>query len=239
MQVQCLIASERNEKLIEALREARAMLWSAVILNWKNWLKRKMQTSKTLEQNRKPVLCLLHALLIAILATGCIPLGPRVGKERVMAKRTELNKGSSEQIVGVPTEHHWALLVTPEGPELNYVLSVTWRFYLTDSNGHREPLPFLKRRDDLYPIAWPLIAPIAHTNLWIAGEQVYKHGQSDFRVICFNAKRIVSDNKLEYPDEGRFSYDSENHVLTYETKNGTRRFDPLANADLHYEPASE
>ena len=182
---------------------------------------------------------LLPALLMAILATGCIPLGPRVGKERVMAKRIESDKGISEQIVGVPTEHHWALLVTPEGPELNYITSVTWRFYLTDTNGHREPLPFLKKRDDLYPFAWPLIAPIAHTNLWIAGEQVYKHGQSDFRVICFNAKRIVSDNKLEYPDEGRFSYDSENHVLTYETKNGTRKFDPLANADLHYEPASE
>jgi hypothetical protein len=173
-----------------------------------------MRTNNTSENHGNILLPLLPVLLIAVLMTGCIPLGPRPGWEQVVARRVEPDNRVTEQIVGVTTEHHWMMLVAPDGPELNYDLSDTWRFYLVNAGGHRQPLPFLKKRGhNVNP--WDLMAPIPHTKLWVAKLSAgSEHGRHNFRVICFDAKGIVTDAKLDYPDYGEFTFDSENHILT-------------------------
>jgi hypothetical protein len=199
--------------------------------------KKKMRANKTPKSDGNISLYLLPALLITTLMTGCIPLGPRTGGEKVVASRVEADNRVTEQIVGVPTEHHWMMLVAPDGLELNYDLSDTWRYYLKDVDGHRQPLPFFKKREhNVNP--WSLMAPISHTNLWVAEIDTgsfsrVEHGHYDCRVICFNAKGIVTDVTLDYPEYGKFKFDSENHVLTYQMKSGSRRFDPLTHTDVH------
>ena len=186
-----------------------------------------------IEANRKPTtegntqVCLFLLLLVVVLITGCIPLGPRKGREQVVASRSGPDESANEKIVGVPTEHHWMLLIAPDGPEMNYVLSETWRFYLVVADGRRHSLPFLKQRGN-NPNPWRLLAPISHTNLWVV--ELYtgslnrvEHGHHDARVICFNAQKIVTDAKLDYPEDGEFKFDTENHILTYQMQNGSRR----------------
>lgn len=179
---------------------------------------------------------ILPVLLIAVLALGCVPLGPRLGREEVVASRINSDGHLVERVIGVPTEHHWMMLVSPDGPEFNTVLSETWRFYLEDTNGQREPLRFLQQRGgNVMP--WYLIAPISHTNLWIGvigtgSDERVEHGHFDYRVICFNAKAITSEVTLDYPDYGEFHFDSEKHILTYDMKGNSRSYDPLTKVDL-------
>ena len=180
---------------------------------------------------------LCSTLLVAVLTVGCIPLGPKLGREQVVASRIGPDGQAAERIISVPTEHHWMLLVTPEGPELNHVMSETWRFYLAGTDQRRERLRFLKRRGgNVMP--WAIVAPISHTNLWIAA--IYtgslrrvEHGHYDFRVVCFNAKRIASEETLDYPEYGTFQFDSETHILTYKMEGSSRTYDPLANSHYH------
>ena len=176
------------------------------------------------------------ALLIAVLATGCVPLGPKLGREEVVASRINSDGQVAEQIIGVPTEHHWMMLIAPDGPELNTVLSETWRFYLAGADERRQPLRFLKRREGNI-VPWYLIAPVSHTNLWIGvigtgSLKRVERGHFDYRVICFTAKRITSEETLDYPEYGQFHFDSENHILTYKMKSNSRSYDPLGNAGL-------
>jgi len=180
---------------------------------------------------------LITALLIEALVVGCVPLGVTTGKEQVITSRTNSNGRVVEQIVGLPTEHHWMMLIAPDGPELNTVLSETWRFYLIGSDGKRELIRFLQQKGHNAP-PWHLIAPIPHTNLWIgviyAGSlNNVEKGHFDYRVICFTSKRIVSEKTLDYPDYGEFNFDSEKHILTYKIKGNTLSYDPLANIDSH------
>lgn len=176
--------------------------------------------------SRRVLLAFAFAALTTLLGAGCIPLGNRRGPEQVVAQRTQPDGGVTEQIVAAPTEHHWCLFFTPEGPELNYVLSETWRFYLAGADGRREPIHFLRKRGGTGN-PWELIAPIPQTNLWIAvlytgSLRRVEHGHYDYRVICFSPKRIISDHTLDY--HGRFLFNPGNGVLT----NGGRTYDPLA-----------
>jgi hypothetical protein len=171
-------------------------------------------------------------MLVAGLMTGCVPLGSKLGKEEVVASRLGPHGGVTERIVGVPTEHHWMLLVAPDGPELNYILSETWRFYLVGADGQREYLHFLKKRGGNV-VPWNLIAPISHTNLWVAMIETgslkrVEQSHYDSRVICFDAKGIISEGALDYPEYGTFHFDSESHILTYKMKDRSRSYDPLA-----------
>jgi hypothetical protein len=180
---------------------------------------------------------LLTALLIEVLVVGCVPLGFTTGKEQVTAIKTNSDGRVAEQIIGVPTEHHWMMLFAPDGPELNTVLSETWRFYLVGSDGQRESLRFLQKRGHNAP-PWRLIAPVSHTNVWIGvigtgSLKRVEQGHFDYRVICFTSKRITSETTLDYPEYGEFNFDSDKHILTYKMKDSSRSYDPLRNPDLH------
>ena len=179
---------------------------------------------------------LLNALLLSVVtmvSAGCIPLGPRRGQEQFIASRgdVEPGPGRKERIVAVPIEYHWMLLIAPDGPQANYVLSETWRYYLVNPDGSRFALPFLKHKgDNINP--WGMLEPIPKTDLWIAGEYTgssrrEEHGHYDFRVICFNAKGIKTDKRLDFPDDGTFELEPDRHVLAYRTKDATWSYDPL------------
>jgi hypothetical protein len=176
-------------------------------------------------------------LLVAALTNGCVPLGPRSGKEEIVAKRINPGGEVAEQIIGVPTEHHWMMLIAPDGPEFNTVLSETWRFYLIGANGERESLGFLRQRGgNVMP--WNLIAPVAHTNLWIGvigtgSPKRVEQRYFDYRVICFTPRGIISEKMLDPPEYGTFQFDSESHTLTYKMKDKSQSYDPLGNDDLH------
>ena len=180
---------------------------------------------------------LVTLLLITVVTTGCVPLGPRSGKEEIVAKRINPGGEVAEQIIGAPTEHHWMMLVAPDGPEFNTVLSETWRFYLVGTNGQRESLGFLRQRGgNVMP--WYLIAPVSYTNLWIGVIGIgslkrVEQGHFDYRVICFTARGITSEKTLDYPEYGTFQFDSESHTLTYKMKSNSRSYDPIGNTDLH------
>jgi hypothetical protein len=90
---------------------------------------------------------LLNALLLSVVTTlsaGCLPLGPRRGQEQFIASRGDIEPGPAkkERTIAVPIEHHWMLPVAPDGPELNYVLSETWRYYLVTPDDSLSRSPF-------------------------------------------------------------------------------------------------
>lgn len=179
---------------------------------------------------------LVAVLVFATLITGCIPLGSRLGREEIVAGRFNADGHTGEQVIGVPTEHHWMMLVAPDGPELNTILSETWRFYLVGTNGQHKALRFLRRRGgNVMP--WCLIASVSHTNLWIAvigtgSQKRVEHGHFDYRVICFTESGITSEETLDYPEYGEFNFDSENHTLTYRMEGHSRSYDPLGNTHV-------
>ena len=191
-----------------------------------------VQFASNLATRRVPI-ALLTILLVPIFGTGCFPLGIWRGHAQVAAKRTEADGFVTEQILLMPTEHHWCMLFTPEGPELNHVTSQTWNFYIADKDGHRHRLHFLGTEHDNWA-QWVLIAPISHTNLWVAvfhtgSPKRVEQGRFDYRVICFTGKAIISDQRLDYRSRGTFRFDSETHLLIYEMGQNSQSYDPLAN----------
>ena len=185
---------------------------------------------------------LLNALLVLVtvlLSTGCFPLGPRRGQERVIATRTLGTGGTCEKIVAAPTEHHWMLLIAPDGPELNYVLSETWRYYYVGPDARRVSLHFLKHRG-FDP--WERLHPLANTDLWVAERYTgslgrLEHGHNDYRVICFAPTGVRTDKKLDFPENGELSFNSDTHMFVYHGANATWTYDPLRKSDPQRQPA--
>jgi hypothetical protein len=185
-----------------------------------------------------PLSNVLLVSLALMLSAGCIPLGPRHGQERVVATRTPTTGQVSETIIAVPTEHHWMLLVAPDGPELDYVLSETWRYYLMGPSGSRSPLRFLKHRG-FRP--WDRLEPIPDEDLWIAERDTsswsrLEENHHDYRVICFDAKGARTDKPLDFAESGSLEFDQETHTFAYRSKNVTWTYDPLHDSGPHRQP---
>ena len=179
--------------------------------------------------------CVLALILaLAGFVTGCFPLGSTLGKEQLVAKRSGPDGQEVERVVGVPTEHHWMLLVAPDGPEFNYVLNETWRFYLVGADGQRREIPCLKKKSNS-PSPWEIVAPVSNTKLWVALEYIdhaKDAGHYDYRVICFTPAGVASDEMLDTPGYGEWNFDATNHALIHKMKSGSRSYDVLNKMEL-------
>jgi hypothetical protein len=156
----------------------------------------------------------------------------------VVATRSLETGETSERIIAAPTEHHWMLLVAPDGPELNYVLNETWQYYLVGPDGRRVPLGFLKHHG-FSP--WDRLQPVSNTDLWIAERYTgslgrIEHGHHDFRVICFEDKGVKTDKQLDFPEDGKLEFNSKDHIFVYYGESATWTYDPLGKSEAHRHP---
>jgi hypothetical protein len=173
--------------------------------------------------------CLLFLL-------GCvIPRGSRLGQEKIVSTRTNSAGQITERIVVVPTLHHGFMPIAPDGPEFDADYGETCRYYLLGEDGGRKELHFLRTAE-----AWDLIAAVPHTNLWVAVGDAGSYWRQekniyDYRVLCFNPFKRVSERRITCLAAGDFHFDSDRILLIYKTQPNYYKtnsvetpFDPLA-----------
>lgn len=178
-------------------------------------------------------------LLCLMFQTGCIqiPIGSKVGRESVVGVRTNSEGQISEQIFAVPTENHVFMPFSPEGMQLNYVASETWRFYLQGEDGERKVLRFLQAKAG-FAMPWDLVAPLSSTNLWIAvkydgsSRQVEQHKYL-YRLVYFNPIQKTEERLLTYPDLGTFEFDHDKRLLLYKFGTNEIAYAPTRHAETN------
>jgi hypothetical protein len=172
-----------------------------------------------------------------LLLSGCvIPRGSKTLPEEVVNVRTNTTGETVERLVGVSTAHHVFMPLSPEGPQLNYVNNYSWRYYLDVRDVPRKELRFL-RSDSGGAQPWEILTPVPGTNLWAGA--IYTGSLEShpyrYRVICFNALKIVASEQISFPRNGklrfdrgkrRFVYDFTTVINSHAIVDGQQEFDP-------------